>query len=66
MSSRSFWAWAEVFLHLNSTVLSLGRLSGMLSVVFDNFSTIAPGRSLDMESDFAINGLHGCVQVRVL
>lgn len=53
-------------MHLNSTVLSLGRLSGMLSLVFDNFPMIAPGRSLGMESGIAINGLHGCVQVKVL
>lgn len=46
---------------LISEVFSLGRLFGVFSMVFDNFSVIAPVGSLDMERDFFINRFCSCV-----
>lgn len=45
------------FAFLKVKFFSLGKLFGIFSVVLDNFSMIAPLRSLNMESDFFINHL---------
>lgn len=51
---------------LKAKFFSLGKFFGVFGMVLDNFSMIAPVRSLDMESDFSVNRLCSCVHIKVL